>query len=131
MLNGHGSMTPEKLQTFFEAQVTRDETMATNICQAMVDATGAKRVVFVVCGRGHVSYGLGTSARALRRAPNARQKIVYITASKTTTRKKPSAPDRLHASRPKAEAAEMPTRPVADYLCFRPREAEKAEEMCQ
>lgn len=130
MLNGHGSMTPEKLQTFFEAQVTRDETMAANISQAMTDETGARRVVFVVCGRGHVSYGLGTASRTLRRAPNARQKIVHITDSRSTRTRKPSGLNASHAPKPETAPARTPDRPVADYLCFRPGE-KKAEKRGQ
>lgn len=127
MLNGHGSMTPEKLQIFFEAQVARDETMAANISQAMVDSAGAKRVVFVVCGRGHVSYGLGTASRALRRAPDARHKIVHITASKSTRARRPSTPNTAHTSKPDTTPTKTPDRPIADYLCFRPGETRKPE----
>jgi uncharacterized iron-regulated protein len=147
MLNGHGSMTPEKLASFFAAQVARDETMAANICASYRASDGSPRKVIVICGRGHVSHGLGTPARVLRRIPGLQQRIVHLSMSRGSGRRssepskasepsgqskstepsepskstEPSGPPRpATAGRPLAEWQSIGGLP-ADYLCFRPR----------
>ncbi len=77
MLSAHATMDPEKLRPVFEAQVARDESMAANVVEA---AEGGKLVV-VVCGRGHINYGLGTPARVRRRLPGHKERILLATES--------------------------------------------------
>ncbi len=81
LLAVHATMDPEKLRPIFEAQVARDETMAENIVLAARGEDGKPRQVFVVCGRGHVSYGLGIPDRVQRRLPQTTARIVLATES--------------------------------------------------
>ena len=77
----HMAVDPAKLRPMFEAQASRDETMAANIIAALRPTDGAKRVAFVVAGAGHVRYGLGTAERVRRRLPEVIERIVLITES--------------------------------------------------
>ena len=126
MLAVHMSMAPDKLRPVFEAQVARDETMAENIARAMRDHDGTARAVVVICGRGHVNYGLGTPDRVRRRVPDAVQRILLVTESGELV---------LNA-REKAMARDVDIRhedlralgrPLADYLQIHPRASAPAE----
>ncbi len=78
----HMAMDPAKLRPVFEAQVSRDETMAANIIAARhTDATNGLRTAFVIIGSGHVRYGLGTADRVRRREPGIAERIVLMTES--------------------------------------------------
>jgi len=79
----HSAMDPAKLRPVFEAQVARDETMATNIAaaRALTGPGGRPRVAVVVIGSGHIRYGLGTPERVARRLPGVRDRIVLSTES--------------------------------------------------
>lgn len=79
----HMAMDPAKLRSVFEAQVSRDETMAQNIHAARrVDTAPDKpRTAFVIVGSGHVRYGLGTPDRVRRREPGIVNRIVLMTES--------------------------------------------------
>ncbi|AHF92456.1 hypothetical protein OPIT5_21555 [Opitutaceae bacterium TAV5] len=92
LLSVHMAMDPEKLRPVFEAQVARDETMAENIVAArrLPIASGAgkagqpagrARTAFVVCGSGHVRFGLGTPDRVRRRSPGIVDRVVLVTRS--------------------------------------------------
>ncbi len=120
MLAVHMSMAPDKLRPIFEAQVARDETMAENIAKAMRNGDGTARAVVVICGRGHVSYGLGTPDRVRRRVPDAVQRILLVTESG----------ELILNAREKAMARDVDIRhedlralgrPLADYLWIHPR----------
>lgn len=79
----HMAMDPAKLRPVFEAQVARDETMATNIAtaRALTGPDGAPRTAVVVAGTGHVRFGLGTPDRVRRRLPGIVDRIVLSTES--------------------------------------------------
>jgi len=116
MLSVHASMDPEKLRPVFEAQVARDETMASNIAAA---AEGGKLVV-VVCGRGHINYGLGTPARVRRHLPNHKERILLATESgelKMTPEEKAMA-RKISITHEDLRAL---GRPLADYTQIVPR----------
>jgi uncharacterized iron-regulated protein len=61
---GHGTRPSRNFDSFFHAQVLRDEAMAHNIARFMEENPGHKVVVIV--GQGHVSYGSGIPKRLAR-----------------------------------------------------------------
>lgn len=79
----HMAMDPAKLRPVFEAQASRDETMAANIVAARrVDSAPDKpRTAFVVVGAGHMRFGLGTADRVRRRDPGIVERLVIMTES--------------------------------------------------
>ncbi len=79
----HLAMDPARLRSVFEAQVSRDETMAANIAaaRALTGPDGQPRTVVVVAGSGHMRYGLGTPDRVRRRLPGIVDRIVLSTES--------------------------------------------------
>jgi uncharacterized iron-regulated protein len=64
-----------------EAQIARDEAMAAALCEYLQSPSGKGRTAVVLCGSGHVSYGLGTAARVRRRLPEIRERIVFMSES--------------------------------------------------
>ena len=60
---------------FYAAQCVKDETMGESIAQALAQA-GERAIVVHFDGAFHSDYGLGTAARAQRRAPDARRVII-------------------------------------------------------
>ena len=77
----HMAADPAKLRPMFEAQLARDETMATNIMMARRRDPGTLRVPFVVLGAGHMRFGLGTPAGVRRREPGIVERLVVISES--------------------------------------------------
>jgi len=77
----HMTATPERLQPMIEAQIARDEAMASALCSYLQSPQGQGRTAVVLCGAGHVSYGLGTPARVRRRMPAVKDRIVLFSAS--------------------------------------------------
>ncbi len=123
MLVVHMAMAPDKLHPVFEAQVARDETMAENIVKARRGDDGAGRTVFVVCGRGHVNFGLGTPDRVRRRAPDVIQRILLATENGELV----LGPGEKAMARDvsiRHEDLRALGRPLADYLLLRPATAE-------
>jgi len=120
LLSVHMTMDPEKLRPIFEAQVARDETMAANVVKAMKDADGKDRAVFVICGRGHISYGLGTPDRVSRRVPGVIDRIVLVTESGELQ----LSPEEKQMQRDitiSHQSLRDLGRPLADYLKILPR----------
>lgn len=79
----HMAMDPARLRSVFEAQVSRDETMAANIAaaRALTGPDGQPRTVIVIAGTGHMRYGLGTPDRVRRRLPGVVDRIILSTES--------------------------------------------------
>lgn len=79
----HLTMDPARLRPVYEAQVSRDETMAANIVIAR--HAGAPpdepRTALVVVGAGHMRFGLGTADRVRRREPGLVERLVIMTES--------------------------------------------------
>lgn len=120
MLAVHMTMDPKKLRPIFEAQVARDETMATNIAKATHSSEGSIRTVLVVCGRGHISYGLGTPDRTRRRLPEVKDRILLVTESGelSLTPQEEAMRRGITISHEDLRALE---RPLGDYLHVLPR----------
>ena len=77
----HVSATPQMLRPMIEAQIARDEAMAEAIAAFMESEQGRGRKVLVLCGAGHVAYGLGLPTRVRRRLPNIKDRIVLFSES--------------------------------------------------
>ena len=111
----HMAMDPAKLQPIFEAQVARDETMASRLAEYLHSKEGRDRIALVICGQGHCEFGFGIPARVARRIPGISQRTVIFSNSGD-----------LHLSeeeRKQARDIEVSHeflqglgRPVADYL---------------
>lgn len=114
LLSVHASMDPEMLRPIFEAQVARDETMAQNIAEARGD-TKSPQTVVVLCGSGHVRFGLGTPDRVRRRLPDVQDRILLATESgqlKMSAKEKAMSRD---TGLSHADLREI-GRPLGDYL---------------
>jgi uncharacterized iron-regulated protein len=111
----HASATPERLRPMIEAQIARDEAMAAAIASFLQSPPGKDRTAVVLCGSGHVDYGLGTPARVRRRMPGVQDRIVLLSESGDVE----LTPQERAISRPVAvtqgQLREL-ARPVADYL---------------
>ncbi|MFO7903614.1 MAG: ChaN family lipoprotein [Pirellulaceae bacterium] len=77
----HMSVTPETLRPVREAQICRDEMMASVICSFLQSKKGQNRTAIVLCGAGHVSYGLGMVSRVRRRLPEAKDRVIVLSQS--------------------------------------------------
>ena len=119
----HAAAMPKTLRPMIEAQIARDEAMAEAVAAFLKSPQGRGRKMLVVCGAGHVAYGLGTPARVKRRLPGAKERIVVLSES-----------GELQLSpKEKAQAREIEItheqlreikQPVADYLCVKPLAAD-------
>lgn len=81
LLGVHMAFDLQKLKPVFEAQVSRDETMATRLTDYLNTDAGKGRIAVVICGKGHCEYGLGMPDRVNRRAPDLAQRIVLFSES--------------------------------------------------
>jgi len=111
----HAMVTPEMVRGRFEAQVTRDETMADRLCAFLESEQGRDRTAVVLCGAGHVSHGLGIPDRVRRRIPGIRDRIIVLSGSgdvELSPRMKAMARDITITHEQLREL----DRPIADYL---------------
>jgi len=74
----HMSATPERLRSMIEAQIARDEAMSAALADFLRSEAGRGRKAVVVCGAGHVAYGLGTPQRVRRRLSDTNDRIVVL-----------------------------------------------------
>jgi uncharacterized iron-regulated protein len=77
----HVSATPQMLRPMIEAQIARDEAMAEAIAVFLESEQGRGRRMLVLCGAGHVGYGLGLPTRVRRRLPDSKDRIVLFSES--------------------------------------------------
>jgi len=113
-LQVHASMKPSQLRSVYEAQVTRDETMAAVLSQFLRTHDDNFTAV-VLCGRGHVAYGMGIPSRVRLRLPSVTDRIVLFSESgdlHLTEKQKAQARDVeiTHADLQRSQ------RPLGDYL---------------
>jgi uncharacterized iron-regulated protein len=76
---------PDRMDKMVEAQIARDEMMAEMLCRHLNPADSPRTTAVVICGSGHVNYGLGTVQRVRRRMPNLDDRIVIMSASGDVT----------------------------------------------
>jgi len=81
VLGVHMAFDPGKLKPIIEAQISRDETMASRLAAFLASTAGTNRTAVVICGRGHCEYGFGMPARVARRLPGVTQRIVLFSES--------------------------------------------------
>jgi len=111
----HMSATPERLRPMVEAQIARDEAMASALCSYLQSPQGQGRTAVVLCGAGHVSYGLGTVARVRRRMPGVKDRIVLFSAS-GDVQLTPAERAMARGITITHEQLRAVDRPIADYL---------------
>ena len=119
-LSVHVAADPTKLRPMFEAQATRDDTMATHIAAALRPADSTRRQAFVVTGSGHVRYGLGTAERVRRRLPGITERIILITESGELSLSEADKAASREVTISHADLREI-GRPPGDYLRVLPR----------
>ena len=117
----HAAATPQSLRPMIEAQISRDESMAQALSMFMQSEPGRGRKMLVLCGAGHVAYGLGLPTRVRRRLPDAKDRIVLLSESGEVR----LSPEEVAQSRD-IEITHDQWRdlrlPIADYLCVKPLE---------
>lgn len=110
------AMGMEKLiETMFQAQVVRDETMAESLVRFLESDAGRDRKAIVLCGAQHCAHGMGIPSRVERRLPGIAQRIVVMSESDEVVlseaeRKLSSGISITHADLRHLQA------PIADYL---------------
>ena len=123
----HMAATAERLRPMREAQICRDEMMASVLCSFLESERGKNRTAIVLCGAGHVSYGLGTVTRVRRRLPDLKYRIILPSESGDLE----LSPEEKAVSRPieiTHEQLREINRPIADYLHVKGlRQAETTE----
>jgi uncharacterized iron-regulated protein len=111
----HVAADEETLRPMMEAQIARDESMAEALCTYLKSKAGKGRTAIVLCGAGHVSYGLGTPDRVRRQIPQIKDRVVLMSESGDAV----LSPQELQAARPiriTHEQLREINRPIADYL---------------
>lgn len=115
----HAGVDAQRLHKVYEAQVARDEQMASALAKFLGSERGKGRQAIVVCGAGHVSYGLGTPARVRRRMPGITDRIVIFSESNELT----LSPEEQAMARQisvKHQDLRAIDRPIADYAQVAP-----------
>jgi uncharacterized iron-regulated protein len=111
----HAAVGSETLRPMIEAQIARDEAMAQTLAAFLQSPAGRGRSALVICGTGHVAYGLGTPSRVRRRMPEAADRIVLFSESGDLV----LSPAERAMARPitiSHQQWRQIDRPVADYL---------------
>jgi len=111
----HMAATPERLRPMIEAQIARDEHMAHALAQFLQSPEGTDRMAVVICGVGHVSYGLGMPARVRRRLDDPSDRVVVFSESGDVR----LTPEERAVARPirvTHEQLRALGRPIGDYL---------------
>jgi len=111
----HAAANPETLRPMIEAQIVRDESMASALCAFLDTPAGRGRSAVVLCGAGHVSYGLGTAARVRRRLPKTKQRIVLLSESGDAVLSQQEMAQARAIAITHEQLREI-GRPIADYL---------------
>jgi uncharacterized iron-regulated protein len=74
----HMAASPQRLRPMIEAQMVRDEAMSAALADYLRSDDSRGRKAVVICGSGHVAYGLGTPQRVRRRLGDANDRIVVL-----------------------------------------------------
>ncbi len=111
----HMAASPERLRPMIEAQMARDEAMSAALADYLRSQAGRGRKAVVVCGSGHVAYGLGTPERVRRRLGDTNDRVVVLAECGDLR----LTPEEKAAARPVEITHEQLReigRPLADYL---------------
>jgi len=111
----HAATNSKRLRPMVEAQIARDEAMAATLAGYLQSPAGRGRTAVVLCGAGHVAYGLGMPERVRRRIDGLKDRILLMSESGDV--------ELTPAERAAARAIDITHeqlreigRPVADYL---------------
>jgi uncharacterized iron-regulated protein len=111
----HATANAQMLRPMIEAQIARDEVLADSLARFLQSETGKSRTAIVLCGAGHVAYGLGTPSRLRKRLPHIRDRILLLSESGDLE----LSPEERAMSRPiqisHDQLRGLP-QPVADYI---------------
>jgi len=111
----HAGPMADRLRPMIEAQMARDEAMAESLGRYLLSPEGKGRSAVVICGSGHVNYGMGTVSRVRRRMPGIVDRIVLFSESGdvklTEAERAQSRPVRITHEQLRALRV-----PIADYL---------------
>jgi uncharacterized iron-regulated protein len=121
----HVSATPQTLRPMIEAQIARDEAMAEALATFLESDRGRGRKVLVLCGAGHVAYGLGLPTRLRRRLPDIRDRIVLFSES-GESRLSPAEKAQSRAIEITHAQLREVRQPIADYLWVKSLEKKPA-----
>jgi uncharacterized iron-regulated protein len=119
----HLAATPEALRPMIEAQIARDEAMAEAVATFLKSPPGRGRKMVVLCGAGHVAYGLGTPVRVRRRLPGTTERIVLLSESGELQLSPEERAQAREIGITHEQLREI-KQPVADYLCVKPLAAD-------
>jgi len=111
----HMAASPERLRPMIEAQIARDEAMSAALADYLRSDAGRNRKAVMVCGAGHVAYGLGTPQRVRRRLGDANDRIVALAECGDLR----LSPEEMAVARPVEISHELLREighPLADYL---------------
>ena len=114
----HAFMPPDRLQFMYEAQVSRDETMASVVSSYAGKKTGQgeKYRIVVLAGAAHVRYGFGIPYRVRSRHQDVTDRIVVSSSSELVLSKEQKLMSReIEMTH---EDFRFITHPLADYLFF-------------
>jgi uncharacterized iron-regulated protein len=111
----HMTATAERLRPMREAQICRDEMMASVLCSFLKSERGKNRTAIVICGAGHVSYGLGTVSRVRRRLPDLKDRTILSSVS-GDLELSPEEKAMARAINITHDQLREINRPIADYL---------------
>lgn len=106
---------PDRMNSLIEAQIARDETMAETVATFLSQPANRTARAVVICGAGHVGYGLGTVQRVRRRRPDLDDRIVVMSASGDVVLSPEMAKMARDITITHAQLRFVPTR-IADYL---------------
>ncbi len=122
----HVAAMPKTLRAMIEAQIARDEAMAATLAAFLNSQAGRGRKMVILCGAGHVAYGLGTPARVRRRLPAMKDRIVLLSES-GELQLSPEEKAQAREIEITHEQLRQIKQPVADYLCVEPLPAERSK----
>ncbi|VVM05163.1 hypothetical protein MAMC_00434 [Methylacidimicrobium cyclopophantes] len=118
----HPGMTRSWLRRAAEAQEIRDDWMAQRIVSALRSSRGKDCHALVLCGAGHLRFGLGLPEHVAIRSPLPHRILLLVAPSQTPRIRAPSSIRNPQQPLPIPHAAlEFIGRPLADYLWIPPK----------
>lgn len=103
--------SPERVGFMIQAQMVRDETMAQIIVDSLKANAGKHCLAVVICGSGHVNYGMGTARKIFDKMPDLKTRIIVMSASGDIRTEHPMQALPESDNKPLHEST-----PIADYL---------------
>lgn len=103
------------LSRLVEAQIARDEMMANRLAEFLSLPEHAETQAIVICGSGHVNYGLGTAQRVRRRLPDRSDRIVILSNS-GEVKLSAAVQEALKKAGPRPQPRVQTTTRIGDYL---------------